>query len=153
MSAEIGSEMAGGESEGPALDLPEPDYMGLITSTGDFSAYPPIADYGFLSDCEVTALVAPSGAVEWMCVPRMDCPSIFGAILDRRAGSFRFAPPAQPGRRAGGDELEVVEAFELALEEVALSLRGLAPPRAGDRRSRARWRPARPIRCGEAAGD
>src|SRR5438094_3245000 len=77
------------------VDEPEPDephYMGLIRSTGEFSAYPPIADYGFLSDCEVTALVAPSGALEWMCLPRMDCPSVFGAILDRRAGGFRFGP-------------------------------------------------------------
>ncbi|GAC1323784.1 MAG: glycoside hydrolase family 15 protein [Mycobacteriales bacterium] len=56
------------------------------------SAYPPIASYGFLSDCEVTALVAPSGNVEWMCLPRMDSPSIFGAILDRDAGGFRLAP-------------------------------------------------------------
>src|SRR5215469_12860577 len=66
--------------------------LGLISRTGEFSAYPPIADYGFLSDCEVTALVAPSGAIEWMCLPRMDCPSLFGAILDRSAGSFRFGP-------------------------------------------------------------
>jgi GH15 family glucan-1,4-alpha-glucosidase len=58
----------------------------------EFSPYPPIADYGFLSDCEVTALVAPSGAVEWMCLPRMDCPSVFGALLDRDAGWFRFGP-------------------------------------------------------------
>jgi hypothetical protein len=58
--------MVDAEPEAPGQDLPEPDYMGLITSTGDFSAYPPIADYGFLSDCEVTALVAPSGAIEWM---------------------------------------------------------------------------------------
>src|SRR3984885_12257076 len=58
----------------------------------DFSPYPPIADYAFLSDCEVTALVAPSGAVEWMSLPRMDCPSIFGALLDRDAGWFRFGP-------------------------------------------------------------
>jgi GH15 family glucan-1,4-alpha-glucosidase len=57
------------------------------------SAFPPIADYGFLSDCHTTALVAPSGAVEWMCLPRMDSESIFGAILDRDAGSFRFGPP------------------------------------------------------------
>ena len=42
------------------------------------SAFPPIADYGFLSDCETTALVAPDGNVEWMCLPRMDSPSIFG---------------------------------------------------------------------------
>jgi alpha,alpha-trehalase len=36
--------------------------------------------------------VAPSGNVEWMCVPRMDSPSIFAAILDRQAGGFRFGP-------------------------------------------------------------
>ncbi len=30
------------------------------------SPLPPIADYGFLSDCEVSALVAPSGNVEWL---------------------------------------------------------------------------------------
>jgi alpha,alpha-trehalase len=54
--------------------------------------FPPIADYGFLSDCEVAALVAPDGAVEWMCLPRMDGPSIFAAILDRGAGTFRLGP-------------------------------------------------------------
>ena len=56
------------------------------------TAFPPIADYAFLSDCETTALVAPSGNVEWLCLPRMDSPSVFSAILDRRAGGFRFGP-------------------------------------------------------------
>jgi GH15 family glucan-1,4-alpha-glucosidase len=56
------------------------------------SPFPPIADYGFLSDCEVTALIAPSGNVEWLCLPRLDSPSVFGAILDRHAGSFRLGP-------------------------------------------------------------
>jgi GH15 family glucan-1,4-alpha-glucosidase len=56
------------------------------------SVFPPIGDYAFLSDCETTALVAPSGNVEWMCLPRMDSPSVFGAILDRDAGGFRVAP-------------------------------------------------------------
>lgn len=62
---------------------------------GDLAAaspFPPIADYGFLSDCEVTALIAPSGNVEWMCLPRMDSPSVFGTILDRGAGGFRLGP-------------------------------------------------------------
>jgi hypothetical protein len=35
------------------------------------SPFPPIGDYAFLSDCEVTALIAPSGNVEWMCLPRL----------------------------------------------------------------------------------
>ena len=56
------------------------------------SPFPPIADYGFLSDCEAAALVAPSGNVEWMCLPRMDSPSVFGAVLDRGAGGFRVGP-------------------------------------------------------------
>src|SRR5437588_6096536 len=60
--------------------------------SGGASAFPPIAQYAFLSDCEVTALVAPSGNVEWLCLPRPDSPSVFGCILDRSAGSFRFSP-------------------------------------------------------------
>jgi alpha,alpha-trehalase len=56
------------------------------------SPFPPIADYAFLSDCETCALIAPSGNVEWMCLPRMDSPSVFGAILDRNAGMFRLGP-------------------------------------------------------------
>src|SRR3954447_18641988 len=56
------------------------------------SPFPPIASYGFLSDCHTGALVAPDGSVEWMCLPYFDDPSIFGALLDRGAGSFRLAP-------------------------------------------------------------
>ncbi|HET7026621.1 MAG TPA: glycoside hydrolase family 15 protein [Candidatus Limnocylindrales bacterium] len=56
------------------------------------SPFPPIGEYGFLSDCEVMALVAASGNVEWLCLPRVDSPSVFGAILDRDAGGFRFGP-------------------------------------------------------------
>jgi GH15 family glucan-1,4-alpha-glucosidase len=52
----------------------------------------PIGDYGFLSDGEVTALVSPGGDVDWMCLPRFDSPSVFGAILGRHAGHFRLAP-------------------------------------------------------------
>ncbi len=56
------------------------------------SEFPPIGDYAFISDCHTSALIAPDGAVEWMCLPRFDSPSIFGALLDRSAGSFRFGP-------------------------------------------------------------
>jgi GH15 family glucan-1,4-alpha-glucosidase len=64
----------------------------LPDADGGRSAFPPIAEYAFLSDCEACALVAPNGSVEWMCLPRMDSPSVFGAILDRDAGSFRLGP-------------------------------------------------------------
>jgi alpha,alpha-trehalase len=56
------------------------------------SPFPPIAQYGFLSDCETSALIAPSGNVEWLCLPRFDSPSVFGAVLDRDAGLFKLGP-------------------------------------------------------------
>ncbi|HEX4036268.1 MAG TPA: glycoside hydrolase family 15 protein [Solirubrobacteraceae bacterium] len=56
------------------------------------SPFPPIAEYAFLSDCHSGALIAPDGSVEWLCLPRFDSPSIFGALLDRSAGTFRIAP-------------------------------------------------------------
>ncbi len=68
--------------------MPEQD----IGSDQGSHRFPPIADYGFLSDCENNCLVAPDGAVEWLCLPRPDSPSVFGAILDRTAGLFRFGP-------------------------------------------------------------
>jgi GH15 family glucan-1,4-alpha-glucosidase len=56
------------------------------------SPFPPIAEYAFLSDCESMALVAPTGNVEWMCLPRVDSPSVFASVLDRDAGGFRLGP-------------------------------------------------------------
>jgi GH15 family glucan-1,4-alpha-glucosidase len=56
------------------------------------SNFPPIAEYGLLSNCEQSCLVAPDGSVEWLCLPRPDSPSVFGALLDRSAGLFRFGP-------------------------------------------------------------
>ncbi len=56
------------------------------------STFPPIADYGFLSNCEQSCLISPDGSVEWLCLPRPDSPSVFGALLDRAAGLFRFGP-------------------------------------------------------------
>src|SRR6266536_1788601 len=75
------------------------------------SSFPPIADYGFLSDCHTGALVAPDGAVDWLCVPRFDGPSVFGGLLDREAGAFRLGPfginvPASRDYESGTNVLE-----------------------------------------------
>ncbi|MGI8777895.1 MAG: glycoside hydrolase family 15 protein [Acidimicrobiales bacterium] len=75
---------------------PSRQRLGAFVADADAgtSPFPPIAEYGFLSDCQVNALIAPSGNVEWLCLPRPDSPSVFGAILDRSAGTFRVGPAA-----------------------------------------------------------
>jgi alpha,alpha-trehalase len=54
--------------------------------------FPPIGSYGFLSDCHTSALVSFGGSVEWLCFPRFDSPSAFGALLDRGAGHMLLRP-------------------------------------------------------------
>jgi GH15 family glucan-1,4-alpha-glucosidase len=61
-------------------------------ATPHVSPFTRIEEYAFLSDCHTGALVAPDGSVDWLCVPSFDSPSIFGALLDREAGDFRFGP-------------------------------------------------------------
>jgi alpha,alpha-trehalase len=85
----IDQELTG--SDGPAVAPVELPVTGEHLAPGG-SPFPPIADYGFLSDCVVTALVASNGSIEWMCLPRMDGPSVFGTVLDRGAGAFRLGP-------------------------------------------------------------
>ncbi|HEY2161564.1 MAG TPA: glycoside hydrolase family 15 protein [Solirubrobacteraceae bacterium] len=73
-------------------DAEEPQRADPQRSAAATSPFTPIANYGFLSNCHTGALVAPDGTVDWLCVPRFDSPSVFGELLDRRAGGFRFAP-------------------------------------------------------------
>jgi GH15 family glucan-1,4-alpha-glucosidase len=73
------------------LEFPVGEGQGRDIPLGG-SPFPPIGEYALLSDCEVCALVAPGGNVEWMSLPHMDGPSVFSAILDRHAGRFRVGP-------------------------------------------------------------
>jgi alpha,alpha-trehalase len=61
----------------------------------DLQSFKPIADYGLIGDMRTCALVGIDGSVDWMCIPRFDSPSFFGAILDaKKGGNFRVCPEA-----------------------------------------------------------
>src|SRR4029450_7336419 len=55
--------------------------------------YPPIADYGLLSDMHSCALVSRAGSIDWCCFPRFDSPAVFARLLDwANGGYFQVAP-------------------------------------------------------------
>ena len=53
---------------------------------------PRIHDYAVVGDSRSAALISRGGSLDWLCWPRFDSPSLFGAILDPAAGRFSIAP-------------------------------------------------------------
>ncbi|QPH40593.1 glycoside hydrolase family 15 protein [Pedobacter endophyticus] len=61
--------------------------------------YKPIEDYGIIGDLNTVALVGLDGAIDYMCFPNFDSPSIFAALLDDAVGgSFKISPVFQDPR-------------------------------------------------------
>jgi GH15 family glucan-1,4-alpha-glucosidase len=56
-------------------------------------------DHAAFGNGRVLALVSPTAAIEWLCLPRFDSPSIFARLLDQeKGGTFRVL--------SGGREIE-----------------------------------------------
>ncbi len=55
--------------------------------------YPPIEDHAVIGDLRTVALEGLDGAIDFMCFPNYDSPSIFASLLDaHRGGRFLLAP-------------------------------------------------------------
>src|SRR5436189_6170004 len=77
--------------------------------------YPPLSDYGLISDCHTAALVSRQGSIDWCCMPRFDSGSFFGRLLDwKRGGYCRIAPTGAtetPSQRYEEGTLVLVTTF------------------------------------------
>jgi GH15 family glucan-1,4-alpha-glucosidase len=63
-------------------------------------SYQPIENYGVIGDLHSVALVGMDGAIDFMCFPHFDSPTIFAAMLDaQKGGRFQVAPVLEEARR------------------------------------------------------
>ncbi len=57
--------------------------------------YKMIANYGLIGNKSTTALVGKDGSIDWLCLPFMDSPSVFAALLDEAKGGRFSAQPKE----------------------------------------------------------
>ena len=60
----------------------------------------PIEDYALLSNCRAATLVSSEGSMDWLCLPRFDSASLFGAILGDECHGRWMLRPIDPDARA-----------------------------------------------------
>jgi GH15 family glucan-1,4-alpha-glucosidase len=59
-------------------------------------SYQKLEAYGIIGDLSTIALIADTGSIDWLCLPHMESPSVFGALLDVGAGGRFSIHPSVP---------------------------------------------------------
>lgn len=82
----------------------------------------PIEDYAIIGDCHTAALVNREGAIDWLCLPRFDSASTFGALLGTEEhGQWLLRPLGDAEcveRRYEEDTLVLVTRWRIATGEI-----------------------------------
>jgi GH15 family glucan-1,4-alpha-glucosidase len=81
-----------------------------------------IEDYALITDCYTGALVGRDGSIDWLCLPRWDRPSVFGALLGTEDNGRWLLAPLDPDatstRRYEGDNFLLLTTWQTPEGEV-----------------------------------